>query len=155
MPVTQAQFKASEERRSQLRQVLAQRKAERQRAETSVVESVRLYVSASLDSLRIQTELADAVASEFPAQRDDAAADVLHNYQNWLADAQAILDDLRHAEQSGMPLPEADEFRAAVRRVRVLVENADRLRSADRHATQGNLTPSKEAFDELRRRAGA
>jgi hypothetical protein len=155
MSVTAAQFKDAEDRPSQLRQALVQRKAERQQAETSFVESVRLYIAASLDSLRMQTELADAVALQPAGQRDDAAADVVRSYESWLADARAILDDVRHAEQSGLPLPQGNEFRSAVRRVRVLVENSDRLRAADRHARQGDLTPAPEAFDELPRRAGA
>jgi hypothetical protein len=134
---------------------LLQRRSERQRAEDSFAESVTLYISASLESLRIQTEMADAVAAAPAPERERQAPIVLQGYQDWLTDARATLDDVRHAEERGTPIADADDFRAAVRRIRLLVENADRLRSADRHATQGNLTPAQEAFDELRRRTGA
>jgi hypothetical protein len=155
MAATEEQLKASEERRSQLRQTLLQRKSERQRAEASFIESVKLYIAASLESLRIQTEMADTVALTSPAERERQAPLVLQGYRDWLSHARATLEDLRHAEASGTPIPDADTFQAAVRRIRVLVENSDRLRAADRHAAQGDVVPAREAFDELRRRTGA
>jgi ornithine cyclodeaminase/alanine dehydrogenase-like protein (mu-crystallin family) len=155
MAATEAQLKASEERRFQLRQTLLQRKSEQQRAEASFAESVNLFVAAALDSLRIQTDRADIVSAATAAERDRLAPLVLQGYRDWLSDAHMALEDVEHVEERGMIVPDADEFRAAVRRIRVLVDNSDRLQAADRHAAEGRVVPLREAFDELRRRPGA
>ena len=155
MATTEAQLKASEERRSQLRQTLLLRKSEQQRADASFAESVNLFVAASLESLRIQTERADIVAAAPAAERDHLAPVVLQGYRDWLADARTVIEDVRHVEQRGAVVPDADAFRTAVRRIRTIVDNSDRLQAADQHAAQGRVVPMREAFDELRRRTGA
>jgi hypothetical protein len=148
-------IRAVEARKSELAGLASLKRRETRHALGTLIASVESWCAALLENVRSLYELAGVVAQSPDDVRRQHAPKVMQDYRAWLDEARELIKDVDRLRSHGLAVTGAEQLLHESLHVQMLIDSSDRLIAAGKNLDEGRGIPMAEAFDELRRRAGA